>query len=596
MDGKVIWKKPTRTKKTESKENSSPDKLLGYLYLSFREGKMKTKLIGLKLDPIEKKHFNPKTKRLRTSFSKHEYYNNVIEKRLNEIQKKGNKFILINDDKKSFIEFMDLIIERTENQGTILKYTNIKNLLLKFNSEKYGDIDVKFYQIDVDFIENFKKWLRENRGNTQNSITYKIKCFKSFINKSIKEKIYYYDVNPFLLIKNKLEETNIEILNKEDLMKIIKTPIKEVYRSNIRFGEIITDEKRLKDKRYRHEYTLEDVKKFFLFQLFCQGFRVSDLMTLRWNDFNINDDEIRIKKKMIKTKSYVDILVNYNTMDYLKHYVPVEYLPKKLYDELMKINEIEILNLTKNKRKIKDFSTNKIGFIIDEKNINKYNFNFEKTENLYWVSYDEVEELIKLRNKELENFENIDDVLHHLSDGELRLKDEKLKYLKTLKKLIELKTIYKNETIDNKMSENSLNRYLLFRDIINYLSSNEKTKTMFCFPLLKSKDFKSIDEKNDFGLMTQLQYTRFTGGRTYYNRLLKIISQQCGITKPLKSHLSRHSYTSLMLEIGENLNLFDLMTSLGHKHLNTTQVYIQKFNNKNVDILNKQLSDYLNKK
>jgi len=50
-----------------------------------------------------------------------------------------------------------------------------------------------------------------------------------------------------------------------------------------------------------------------------------------------------------------------------------------------------------------------------------------------------------------------------------------------------------------------------------------------------------------------------------------------------------------MLEIGENLDLFDLMTSLEHKHLNTTQTYIKKFSSDKVEILNKKLSDYLNK-
>jgi hypothetical protein len=51
-----------------------------------------------------------------------------------------------------------------------------------------------------------------------------------------------------------------------------------------------------------------------------------------------------------------------------------------------------------------------------------------------------------------------------------------------------------------------------------------------------------------------------------------------------------------MLQIGENIDLFDLMTSLGHKHLNTTQTYIQKFINPKIDVMNKQLSDYLNNK
>jgi hypothetical protein len=49
-----------------------------------------------------------------------------------------------------------------------------------------------------------------------------------------------------------------------------------------------------------------------------------------------------------------------------------------------------------------------------------------------------------------------------------------------------------------------------------------------------------------------------------------------------------------MLELGENVNLFDLMTSLGHQHLSTTQSYIQKLSNKKMDKLNLVISDQLN--
>jgi hypothetical protein len=48
-----------------------------------------------------------------------------------------------------------------------------------------------------------------------------------------------------------------------------------------------------------------------------------------------------------------------------------------------------------------------------------------------------------------------------------------------------------------------------------------------------------------------------------------------------------------MIEIGVNLNLADLMLSLGHKHLSTTQLYISKFTGKRVDNVNKEIVDFL---
>lgn len=95
--------------------------------------------------------------------------------------------------------------------------------------------------------------------------------------------------------------------------------------------------------------------------------------------------------------------------------------------------------------------------------------------------------------------------------------------------------------------------------------------------------------------MTKYQYNRFTGSRSYYNRLLKVVMKQCGIEKDVSSHTSRHTYTSIMLELGDNLNLHDLMSSLGHRHLSTTQTYLHRFNHKKVDELNKKLSDTFGK-
>jgi len=585
---RVIWKK------------KNPNDKLGYLRLSTRVGN-KTILKSLSLEPIEQKLFNPKTERVRTSHTKHEYINNYIESKIKEVEKKGNKIKFINDEKKSLIVFMNKVIERTGNQGTLEKYKNIRNLLQEFNNEKYGDLDIKFSEISVDYIESWKKWLRE-RGITMNSVSYKTKTFQSFISKGIKERFYTYDVNPFHLVKNKIEETNIDVLNKEDLQKLIKIKLKEVYRSKEKFGQIITEQKVLTDNRYRHRITLDDIRNFFLFQLFCNGIRVSDLMTLRWNDFYIhkdliNKDQIRIKKRMIKTKGMLDVLVNYNTMEYLKKYIPIDILPEEIFKKMGRVLSNNINVNQKSKQIIKDTQKNKIGVKIDINIVERFSFQFQFNDNLYWVSYEEVEEKIN-QKKEFIKWSVIltDTVKYDEKVKKMEQKDEEIQYLGKLLEIIKLKISLTNKNIDDIQEKYLVHSYTLFSEVIGFLSTDKKTKTNFCFPILKNEDFVSINDNNDFGNMNKHQYLRFSGGRSYYNTLLKVISEQCKINKTLRSHLSRHSYTSLMLEIGENLNLFDLMTSLGHKHLTTTQGYIQKFNNKRVDILNKQLSDFLNNK
>lgn len=387
---RVIWKK----KNAKDKDGNIIETKLGYIRLSSRKSN-KTITKSLSLEPIDKKHFNPKTGRIRISFQNHEYYNNYIELKLKEVEKKGNKIKLINDDRKSFIEYLEKLIERTQNIGTTQKYTNIKNLLVMFNEYKYGDKDIKFSEIDVDYIEYFKKWLRENRGNSENSISYKTKTFQSFLNKAINEKKYFYDVNPFSLLKNKIVDTPIEILSKDDLTKLMNTKLVEVYRGKQRFGELITDEQILTDKRYRHENSLDNIREFFLYQLFSQGQRVSDMITIRWNNFYIKDDEIRIKKKMVKTKNFIDMIVNYRTMNYLINYLPLENLSDELRLKLTSIYSNNLLEIKKSKKRINNLYTKQIGIYKDEEILKKYNLDFSKTELQYWVSYNEVDEIIK---------------------------------------------------------------------------------------------------------------------------------------------------------------------------------------------------------
>jgi integrase len=113
------------------------------------------------------------------------------------------------------------------------------------------------------------------------------------------------------------------------------------------------------------------------------------------------------------------------------------------------------------------------------------------------------------------------------------------------------------------------------------------------FSLLDNQYFLGING-DDFSRLSEVQYRKFQSVRCYYNKLLKLVAVQANINKILTSHLSRHSYASLMMDIGENVNLYDLMTSLGHRHLSTTQIYIQRMSNTKIDKLNLVISDKLN--
>jgi len=456
------------------------------------------------------------------------------------------------------------------------------------------------------------------RGLQNNTITYKFKGLKALLNKGINERLYSYEFHPFSQIKNKLIENEVSILTTDEIRTLIKTDIKEVYRGGKNCGKIIEDEKILNDIRYRKEHSLNDVKNYFLYQLFASGIRTSDLLTQRWNDLYVYNDEIRLKKRMIKTKKIVNILINYNSINYLKNYIPVDKLPNEL------VQKINLLKSNNSKNKSEKNNNFKIKINLDEDFINKNKIHFEYNEGVYWISLNDIDTIMKDRVSTISKNMGFADeeVLYHynikLNQSQniiikedknninhtritrdnvflvrTLLNDEILKYLNDLKFVIGNQLTIINNEVTNTNKTKQLQQYLIYAEIINYLSQNESTKTDFCFPILKNKDFISIDEKNDFNRMTEYQYTKFQGQRSYYGLLLKYVIKQCGINKSIHPHCARHSFTSFMVENGENLNLYELMDMLGHSDLKSTSVYIKKFKNKRGDDLSKFMSDTL---
>jgi integrase len=76
---------------------------------------------------------------------------------------------------------------------------------------------------------------------------------------------------------------------------------------------------------------------------------------------------------------------------------------------------------------------------------------------------------------------------------------------------------------------------------------------------------------------------------TYINKYLKEVAKYCGIFKKLSTHVARHTYTDLALEVS-NGNIYMVQKSLGHSSVKTTELYSRNrvnYNQKSVlpDIL-----------
>jgi integrase len=320
------------------------------------------------------------------------------------------------------------------------------------------------------------------------------------------------------------------------------------------------------------------------------------MVTLRWVNFQFNNEVLRINKVMVKTKRSISILVNDKMTSIISHYIIrfQDIFPDEVNEliSLKKTIERECALYNRKASIVNPNDENWAHFyhIIDD--TSKYSTLGKKGLLI------DFETIRKLQDFLLER--NTDGTLHqYLNEGKPYNNNYPQGAAQIGKLISHLQNWHKenierNEKIFLKSyKELKEKRHQLVIDLIQRINTNEDIKTDFVFALLDNKDFKNIDD-DDFSELSEYQYRKFQSVRSYYNKLLKLVATQANINKRLTSHLSRHSYTSLMMEIGENINLYDLMTSLGHKHLATTQAYIQKISNKKMDSLNLVISDKLN--
>ena len=643
-------------KKVESKNVKNKD--LYYLYLYYHPNKQKhPTLSSLKIkipknsivfekvgrsystNSVVKISSNlPKEYLLKTGFESVDKLNKFLNEKLEEFVKVNGRKEFVERDKKTLNEWFEILISGLDNQGTLNRYKNVKNLLELFQSQRKGGSTVIYMsEIDVQFINQFKSWLMSQprtgeprKLNSSNSTIYKLKCLKSVLNKSHFSKYYSFIVNPFDHIMFSEIKRPHKVLTIDELQNLINTELVEVYRRKIPtkdgvmlWGKPIeggVEERNKKNQRYKSKHTLNDIRNYFLFQFFSQGLRVSDLITLRWSHFvRIQEGQLKIEKIMVKTQELIKVLVNQSLTTIINEYI-IRY--KDVFIE--EFVKLESINREIETRKV--FIEKDIEYFVRQENLwwdyvsDSYkeilfrNPKSKKEDNTVFHGYlinkkqlDEVSEMMGEVDEndflEEKRLKEINDELKKLkfsntTNKELKEEEEKIRlrygrfvkkyFLKLLRKEYDKDNLRHKKNKNDNLESSQLTKHLLINEMIMKLSNHSKYKEDFVFELLNNKDFVEV-EKSHFSKMDREQYKKFQSVRTYYNGLLKIVGDQCGVGDKLTSHVSRHSFTSITMELIENVSPFDLMNSLGHKNVSTTQTYMKSFGDKSVENINKKV-------
>jgi integrase len=528
-----------------------PDDDYGYVFLRTIEGKItEKKSLKIKLSEVEwNKYFNSKTQRFREDkrYPNSEIFNTKIEGIINELHDVKNDLSFVSDDKKSFIDYWEFCLKNTKNNGTIIKHQVVISKLKKFLQSKKRT-SLYFKEITPVFLRELKFYLetsKDPKSLSQNSVNHYLKIIKSIINKSIKDEYYTYVKHPFNSISFKKEKIMKGVLNEEELKLLINTKIKNE--------------------------EINKTRNVFLFQLFSNGMRVSDVLLLKWK--NISTSDVRINYTMFKTGTPLSLPINLNQSIILSKVLG-------FYENYQKLYELMTIDFTSSFQKPSPFGKNIVlkytikmfDDLIERKVVKDDGTNTTKTSSKSDRNRTGFSGSVSTKITKQEKLERI------INYKGYKIWENDYELIRVIDKREELVGVINLMFINSVMGK------------INKLSN--EVKNDFIFPLLSKEVFKNYDLDNRN--LNLSQYKNLKHSTIVYNRKLKKLQEECKIETNLTSHVPRHSFTNLLLKM-KGVNLYDISQSLGHTSLKTTENYVMSgFNVEKIDYLSKEISTKYN--
>ena len=114
-------------------------------------------------------------------------------------------------------------------------------------------------------------------------------------------------------------------------------------------------------------------------------------------------------------------------------------------------------------------------------------------------------------------------------------------------------------------------------EAMRIIKKYEMESTGYLFPILNNKVHKTALQKQN-----RIHKMR---GKVNYN--LKVLGKRLGIEISVTTYVARHSFASVLKKSGVNIAI--ISEALGHSDLATTQIYLDNFDNEQMDDAMKNL-------
>ena len=191
---------------------------------------------------------------------------------------------------EDFFAFADEVVSNYKANGQISTYIT-QNSAVNTLRAYVENRSIMFQDITPEFLAKYERYLQTDKELKTNTIHKHLKFFRKLFNDALRLDKIEYQHNPFTKIKLKLEKTSRTFLSDEELKKI---------------EDVATVPGERKDLH----------KKMFLFAANAGGLRVSDVLKLKWGNFDGSHIHIAIHK----TKSQLSIKLPNKAIEIISEY------------------------------------------------------------------------------------------------------------------------------------------------------------------------------------------------------------------------------------------------------------------------------------
>ena len=191
----------------------------------------------------------------------------------------------------SFVDYFNTYIDELKKAKSAGNHRKSKSILKKF-VDYLGTRDITFDEFSIDFLKSYEKYLRV-KGNSTNTVHANLKVFRMLFNRAVDEDVIQPHNNPFLKYKLKWDNVEKIFLTENELVD---------------FAKVTTEE----------GSTIKKHQDMFVFACYAGGIRISDLLQLRWENF----DGESIRFFIHKTKNHLSIKLPKSALAIINRYKP----------------------------------------------------------------------------------------------------------------------------------------------------------------------------------------------------------------------------------------------------------------------------------